>query len=325
MSAWIAWHRPGADCLEILREDAAGGVEFTMSPWGGSQGLEPLSVRGVIEKRELENGALLESEALLENGGTTRGEHLELICRAQEAIKRGDFVKVVLSRTLECKTGPVDLEHIVQKHAVLHPDSFSWAVRHPAVGTWFGSTPEILLEGEREHYKTVSLAGTRLAHSEDPPWTQKDLLEQQIVTDGLLESLSECRSDVRLVGAAQTVRYGDLEHLSSVLEFDAACGADQLMDALHPTPAVGGHPRAGALAFIRSEEKHNRGYYTGLVGLREAERVSMFVNLRCASWADGVTTAYAGGGITAESDPESEWAETQMKALSVLKAVGPCR
>lgn len=318
MKAYIAWHRPGGTSLEVLRE-GEGETAFLMTPWAGSSTAKRLVLKGRIEERPLvsEDKMLADLVAI---GGTEMAVHLAAVERAKEAIAEGFFSKVVLSRTMEVRTGELDLEAIVQAHAALHPNSFSWAVRHPDVGVWFGSTPEVLLQGRDSNYRTVSLAGTQQAGGD---WAEKDRQEQQIVTDGLLESLEKCGAQRVDISEVRTVQVGDLEHLRTDVQFEASCSPEEVVATLHPTPAVGGYPREAALDFIGREEAHDRGFYTGWLGLKEdaGAEVSLFVNLRCASWADGVTTAFAGGGITCGSDPTNEWGETELKARSVLKAV----
>lgn len=320
---YVAWHRPGGSSLEVLLE-GEGKTEFLMAPWEGSLEAEPLILRGRVEEKPLKSDkTALSGFDFSVQGGTKKDDHISLITVAKEAISRGEFSKVVLSRTLDIHTGEIDLEAIVQAHAALHPNSFSWAVCHPHVGVWFGSTPEILLQGEDSTFCTVSLAGTRILGSGESNWHEKDRLEQQIVTDGMLESLARCGAQRLTVSDVATVQVGDLEHLRSEVQFEASCAVKDLVSALHPTPAVGGYPRKKALDFIAREEPHDRQHYTGLVGLREngGIQTSLYVNLRCARYENGVTTAFAGGGITAGSNPESEWDETELKARSVLKAV----
>ena len=98
----------------------------------------------------------------------------------------------------------------------------------------------------------------------------------------------------------------------------------ELVRALHPTPAVGGHPRAEALDLIAAVEGFDRERYAGAVGWVDAAGNGEWaVALRCAQFShDGRTARLtAGGGIVADSDPEAELAETQAKFQAMLSAI----
>ncbi|NBO61673.1 MAG: hypothetical protein EBU82_12015 [Flavobacteriia bacterium] len=94
------------------------------------------------------------------------------------------------------------------------------------------------------------------------------------------------------------------------------------MRQMHPTPAVCGIPPYLAQESIKSLERHQRELYTGVIGFMNPEQTHCYVNLRCAQIIDGMLHAYAGAGITADSDPEAEWIETENKSntlFSLLK------
>ena len=98
----------------------------------------------------------------------------------------------------------------------------------------------------------------------------------------------------------------------------------ELVRALSPTPALGGHPRADALALIAEVEGVDRGRYGGAVGWVDAAGNGTWaVTIRCAELsADGRTARLlAGGGIVADSDPLAELAETQAKFQAMLSAL----
>ena len=99
-----------------------------------------------------------------------------------------------------------------------------------------------------------------------------------------------------------------------------------LLQRLHPTPAVGGTPRAEALAFIAGHEADERGHWAGPVGwVGAGGDGEWMIGIRSAQLdADGTTfTLRAGGGVVADSDPDAEAAETNVKLATVLDAVVP--
>jgi isochorismate synthase len=74
--------------------------------------------------------------------------------------------------------------------------------------------------------------------------------------------------------------------------------------------------------FIRSTEKHDRGYYTGFLGpVGLGDLIQLYVNLRCLQVFDDRLVLYIGGGITHDSIPEEEWEETEIKAETLLSVL----
>ena len=91
---------------------------------------------------------------------------------------------------------------------------------------------------------------------------------------------------------------------------------------LHPTPAVGGYPREAALPMIRAEERFDRGWYAGPVGWVDARGDGEFaVALRSGAFREGRARLFTGAGIVAQSDPETEYFETQLKLQPLLGAL----
>ncbi len=117
----------------------------------------------------------------------------------------------------------------------------------------------------------------------------------------------------------------DIQHLFTPVEGELLSNATilQLVKDLHPTPALGGVPRKEALSIIRSEESMNRGLYAAPLGWIDAEGNGEFaVAIRSASLVDDKAILYAGGGIVAESEANSEYEETLVKFRPMLRALG---
>jgi isochorismate synthase len=95
--------------------------------------------------------------------------------------------------------------------------------------------------------------------------------------------------------------------------------AENLTKAFHPTPAVCGVPLQKAKEVIAELEPHKRSYYTGYLGIVSPNKeLNLFVNLRCLQVLPNRLALYLGGGITANSNAEKEWAETNFKAETLL-------
>lgn len=277
------------------------------------------------------------------NHDRDRDSHLQLVKKGIAEIDFGPLKKVVLSRILEIGT-PKDPFALFQEMLINYPAALCYIWYHPKVGLWLGATPEMLLETENRKLTTMSLAGTRPYQGEDDPvWGTKELEEQEMVTRFIIDSLRGKVSDLQ-VSERESVRAGNLWHLKNVIQGTMKdTGLGEIINALHPTPAVCGLPKALAKDFILGNEKYNRQYYTGFLGelnLKEEvtrpsarrnqenrayrtlkKRTSLYVNLRCMKVQGNTASIFVGGGITKESVPEREWEETRDKARTMLNII----
>ena len=183
--------------------------------------------------------------------------------------------------------------------------------------------------------QTMALAGTmRLSGSQlgfdvsgsgfgkdDIHWSTKNIQEQRYVETYITECIEHYTSDFSVCGP-YTSRAGDLVHLRSDISFslnDTAHMGD-LLNALHPTPAVCGMPKTATRNFIMHNESAPRDYYSGFAGtLNPDGDTNLFVTLRCMKIAQQHNaepdeyTLYAGGGLLKDSTCQSEWEETEAK------------
>ena len=95
----------------------------------------------------------------------------------------------------------------------------------------------------------------------------------------------------------------------------------QLIGHLHPGPAICGMPKEKAMDMIKSMEHHDRAYYCGYLGLRTQNDTSLFINLRCMQIFKDQFALYVGGGLTAQSNGESEWEETSIKSKTLESVI----
>ena len=198
----------------------------------------------------------------------------------------------------------------------------------PVVGCWMGATPEPLLVVENERVKTVSLAGTQVstgAELEEYRWSEKEIEEQGIVTDFVEQTLKNLGVTDYLKQGPENYQAANLIHLKTAFEFsqkELGSQFSNFVSALHPTPSVGGLPKVDAREFILKHEQHDRSYYTGFLGpVNINKKTDLFVNLRCLQLFDKQFVLYSGAGITASSDPEKEWVETDNKMLTMMNVM----
>ena len=230
-------------------------------------------------------------------------------------LQTNDFQKLVLSRSSEwIVAGEVAPECLFFRACHAYPNAFVALVKTPDHGTWLMSTPEVLLRMEGKDGYTMALAGTILA-TEQPVWTDKNREEQRLVGDYIARTIAPF-SEKTSIGEPQTVRAANVMHLQTDFRFtmNERMEVAELVEQLHPTPAVCGIPKAEARQFILANEHSPRLYYSGFCGLFDANsQTSLYVSLRCMQMLGNKIRLYAGGGLLRESVMESEWQETEAK------------
>jgi isochorismate synthase len=251
---------------------------------------------------------------------TDRSVFIAAVESAIEQMMKTGTDKVVLStRTFIRATA--DIPMYLERLRLAYPRAFVYYFSHPQVGHWLGATPEKLLEGNASEYSTVALAGTRQKEDATIPWGQKEALEQSIVKDYIRDTLRAHGVENIRIGRAETVDYGQLQHLASEIHFTGTQAPMTYAALLHPTPAICGTPVERALGLIADLEDYKRTYYTGYVGLLNTDETKLFVNLRCMELFTDRICFYTGCGITTDSVPEDEWLETRMKLQSMVGVI----
>jgi menaquinone-specific isochorismate synthase len=200
---------------------------------------------------------------------------------------------------------------------------------------FLGATPERLVKLAGREVFVDCIAGSiarGVTDDEDERLAQvllaseKDRTEHEVVVHAVKEALSGvCDELIRPSDTPKVVRSRNVQHLSTPLRGRLSGGncVLDLVERLHPTPAVGGFPRDLALHAIREREGFDRGWYAGPLGWVNGNGEGEFaVAIRSALLAGNEATLYAGAGIVADSDPDAEYAETGLKLKPMLAALG---
>ena len=268
-----------------------------------------------------------EDELVLEALNDNKSFHIQLVAKGIEAIKTNYFQKVVLSRKEEIFIDSDKYELYFQRFLKKYPTAFVYWFYHPKVGMWMGATPEQLLKINDNTVETVALAGTMIdsgMNIKDIMWGEKEREEQQIVTDFIVDHLKYFSKNIDQT-KPYTHRAGSLFHLKTDIKAELinSENAFQVVESLHPTPALCGFPKEAARDFIIKNEGYDREYYGGYLGewkfndLDYSNKSDLFVNLRCMKIVDDKAYLFLGGGINKDSNPESEYLETVNKSKTV--------
>jgi len=250
----------------------------------------------------------------LKNEHTSITTYEQAFNALSKSLKDGNLNKVVLSKIKQVASERSPLT-IFEELNKAYDSTFNYILSSPEVGCWIGATPELLLESELLKVKTVSLAGTVL---QSESWTDKEREEQLFVTDYIVNILDENGYVNRQIDGPFDIKNGIVKHLKTNISADCTnrTSFNSTLSDLHPTPATCGIPTNEARDLITETENHDRQLYTGYILLNFKNPIA-FVNLRCMEIAKDKAHLYLGGGLTAKSDYQKEWEETERKAQTL--------
>ena len=255
----------------------------------------------------------------------------KLVQKGINTIQIGSFQKVVLSRKETVAVSNFfDIEITFKKLLINYPTAFKYCFFHPNTGLWMGATPEQFLQVSNLEIRTVALAGTQIfVGKEEAIWEAKEKQEQEFVTNFIVNSLKEYVDEVT-VSNPYTAKAGNIMHIKTNISatLNNSDNLKPIIEALHPTPAVCGLPKAAAKDFIIENEGYPREYYSGFLGelnidlaTFKTEQSDLFVNLRCMKIVGDTAELFMGCGITKDSNPNKEYIETMNKSLTMKKVL----
>jgi menaquinone-specific isochorismate synthase len=251
--------------------------------------------------------------------------------------------KVVLSRPIEVRLrGQLALSAVLRRLRAGEPNCTIFSMPVPD-GSFFGASPELLVARHGSRVSSHPLAGTvprgETARSDADAQrglagSAKNQAEHRYVVEDIAAALAPFCGELSVPPEPSVVAFRSVAHLGTRIEGQLTgngngtepTGVLELLQQLHPTPAVGGTPRAEALAFIAAHEAGERGHWAGPVGWVGADGDGEWmIGIRSAQLdpEEATIRLRAGGGIVADSDPEAEAAEADVKLATVLDAVLP--
>ncbi len=325
-----------ADTVTVVSPCWPGGGQAPEAAYEAAQARLKAVVRDFEASLPHGHGAAPESSgaAAEPQSNMPRDAFHRMVEQGKEYIYAGDIFQVVLSQRF---TIPFTLPPFAFYRALrrLNPSPFLFFLDFGAFSV-VGSSPEILVRVRDGTVTIRPLAGTRprgQTPEEDRALAAELLADPKERAEHLM-LLDLGRNDVGRVATVGTVKVTEqfeVEHYSHVMHIVSNVEgkldpAHDAMDALYagfPAGTVSGAPKVRAMEIIDELEPERRGVYAGCIGYFGANgEMDTCIALRTAVIKDGTLYIQAGGGIVADSDPESEFQESRNKAMALIRAAG---
>jgi anthranilate synthase component 1 len=269
---------------------------------------------------------------------TRKSDFLDAVVTAKERIRDGDIFQVVISQRFDeqCTAEPIDVYRILRS---LNPSPYMYLLTlHNVDGTPYsivGSSPEALVKVQDKRVLTHPIAGSKprgdtperdVELADELSGDAKERAEHLMLVDlARNDLLKVCTpGSVEVTEFMRIERFSHIMHLVSSVEgtLDDSASPIDVFTATFPAGTLSGAPKPRALEIIGELEPAQRGVYGGVVGyFAFSGDIDLAIAIRTATIVNGVAHVQAGGGLVADSDPESEYLESQNKAAAPLRAV----
>lgn len=254
--------------------------------------------------------------------------------KAKKLIKKEKFEKIVLARSVSFQSKreliPTVIAHKLRQK---YPACYNFMIQRDPKTSFIGASPERLASFNNGVFLTEGLAGSisrgksamedaSLAHTLLN--SSKDREEHKFVVQAIDDNLKPFSDSVEHPKQPQIKKLQNVQHLFTPIRASIKEGVEihELVQQLHPTPAVGGYPSEESVPYIREIEQIDRGWYSAPVGWFNLKGSGEFaVAIRSALLHDNQAELFAGCGIVSDSDPEKEWIETLLKFVPLMDAL----
>lgn len=329
--SFAAYSLPGRDGLDFIVDDNVSPIvssrQFIVNTWHGDK-------LYICDRKD--TGTRYDMPPMKSNGitgvfqrkDTPWGDYEMAVVRVTELLRQTSG-KVVISRQKILSDRRIDYSLIAECIRCMfktYKNAFRAIYYTPTTGAWCVCSPELLLSVDKKsgEFHTVALAGTRPKEISGD-WDKKNIREHFLVVryiDNTLRSIGLLPS----IGAMETMVTGSLQHIltritGNIKDCERFVNAMEIMDVLHPTPAICGYPVGWAKGIIAEVETHDRECYGGYIAIDDDSMLLAHVNLRSFAFSPGMCCFWGGGGIMPESSPASEWAEASLKIDTTLSFI----
>ena len=268
------------------------------------------------------------------NNSSGQNEWVSSVKQAKKKIDLEAFEKIVLARHLSVsKNATTTPTKVLNNLRQQYPNCYNFMIHQSSGKTFLGSTPERLGAFRNQLFLTDALAGSvqrGTTATEDSFYekylsgSKKDRDEHNFVIRDIEERLEPFAKTLTRNEQPEIKKLSNVQHLYTPIRVQLKEGVGMLdvIGKLHPTPAVGGYPWKQAREHINKLEHFDRGWYAGPVGWFNAKGNGEFaVGIRSGLFTKTKAHFFAGCGIVADSDPETEWEETNLKLKPMLSAL----
>ena len=262
-----------------------------------------------------------------------REDYLAAVEKAKEYIRAGDILQVVPSQRLKTQTKATPF-NIYRALRVINPSPYMFYINANGLQL-IGSSPEVMVRVENRKVTVRPIAGTRRRGENDE---EDQKLAEELLADPkeraehiMLVDLG--RNDVGRVSKFHTVKldevmviekYSHVMHIVSNVSGELRDDADALdaLKACLPAGTLSGAPKVRAMEIIDELEPTKRGPYGGAVGYFDfSGNMDTCITIRTVVMDGQTAYVQAGGGVVADSVPETEFEETLNKARALLRAI----
>lgn len=270
----------------------------------------------------------------------TPQQYQNMVAKALDTFQDSALQKVVLGRTIELEfEHQLDVGALLCQLAIQNPTALTFALQtlhqqNTSETYLIGASPEMLISKRGKNIRLQPMAGT-LPRSTDQHINEqriqklqqspKDHYEHQVMIQDIRERLSPFCHTLNIPDKPEIIATPALMHLATPIHGelkDPSLSVLDLVEVVHPTPAVCGVPQDKARAFI-TEHEPERGLFAGTVGWCDTEgNGDWAVTIRCAECTGQHLKLFAGAGVVEGSVPEQECAETAAKFRTMLRALG---
>ncbi len=322
--------------LVIKNEQAFVSIHYITDEEDSTNVFEQLRIERdtIIHRAQVQELKVHEKPAIIQREDRLKDEYLRAVEAVTDRIRNHEVSKVVIGRSLKLTfETPFSPSTAIYNAAKEQPESYLFGLEREDK-VFFGATPERLVKLENDKVQSAGLAGSIRRG--------KNLIEDKELGDSLLADAKNLKEhnyvvqmirkvydthceEVKVPSNPILMKTRDIQHLYTPIEGRIKGNATlfEFVQAMHPTPALGGEPREAAVEIIRKSEGMNRGYYAAPLGWINARGEGEFaVGIRSALLENDQAYLYAGGGLVSESSSLDEFEETRVKFRPMLRTLG---
>ena len=278
---------------------------------------------------------------------TPKRDYMKAVDRIKEYITAGDIFQCVLSQRFDCEPG-VDAFDIYRALRIVNPSPYMYFLRFPmsapgakkpTAAHIVGSSPELLVRVHGTRIEYHPIAGTRPRGDDESSdkRLEEDLLRDDKETSEHVMLVDLGRNDLGRVSEFGSVqvkklmfveRYSHVMHLVSALEgrLRAGMAAVDAFRSCFPAGTLSGAPKIRAMEIIEELEPTRRGVYGGSVFYADfSGNLDSCIAIRTLFMQGSKGYVQAGGGVVADSVPQTEFDETVNKSKAVVRAIERAR